>query len=190
MHQANRIIHDEHQALAAMLHALRSIGTGMKGAGSPREFSLLRAMLFYIDEFPERLHHPKESQLLFPRLRARSSECSATLDRLDDQHVFLETAIRKVERALLAYEQLGESRRETFITTIEQYIANYRGHMQLEETEIMPLAERVLTVEDWDEIDAAFAANRDPLTGHEPSDEYRALFRRIVNEAPAPIGLG
>ncbi len=25
-------------------------------------------MLFYIDEFPERLHHPKESNMLFPKV--------------------------------------------------------------------------------------------------------------------------
>jgi hemerythrin-like domain-containing protein len=28
-------------------------------------FDVLRAMLFYVDEFPERLHHPKESALLY-----------------------------------------------------------------------------------------------------------------------------
>jgi hypothetical protein len=44
--------------------------------------------------------------------------------------------------------------------------------------------------QDWAEIDAAFAANRDPLTGHEPAAEYRQLFKLIVAHAPAPIGLG
>ena len=33
---------------------------------------MLRAMLFCVDEFPERLYHSKESQLLFPRIRERS----------------------------------------------------------------------------------------------------------------------
>jgi hypothetical protein len=28
------------------------------------------------------------------------------------------------------------------------------------------------------------------LTGHEPEADYRALFTRIVNVVPAPIGLG
>jgi hypothetical protein len=32
--------------------------------------------------------------------------------------------------------------------------------------------------------------NRDPLSGHEPEECYRELFTRIVNRAPAPIGLG
>jgi len=41
-----------------------------RGPGDNPEqfFDVLRAMLFYIDEFPERLHHPKESDLLFTRV--------------------------------------------------------------------------------------------------------------------------
>ena len=48
----------------------------------------------------------------------------------------------------------------------------------------------MLTDDDWAELDEAFTTNRDPLTGHEPEAEYRALFTRIVNLVPAPIGLG
>jgi len=62
--------------------------------------------------------------------------------------------------------------------------------MAVEEREILPLAERVLTAQDWSDLDDAFGANRDPLAGHEPETDYRALFTRIVNAVPAPIGLG
>ena len=62
--------------------------------------------------------------------------------------------------------------------------------MAMEEKEILPLAERVLTKQDWADLDEAFSTNRDPLTGHEPEEDYRLLFTRIVNAVPAPIGLG
>ena len=62
--------------------------------------------------------------------------------------------------------------------------------MAMEEQQILPLAERVLTEGDWAELDEAFTANRDPLTGHEPEADYRALFTRIVNVMAVPIGLG
>ena len=62
--------------------------------------------------------------------------------------------------------------------------------MLLEERELLPLAEQVLTSEDWDELDAAFAADQDPLSGGAPDAEYVALFTRIVNLVPAPLGLG
>ena len=73
---------------------------------------------------------------------------------------------------------------------VQRYADFYFQHMMLEEKQVLPLAERVLTGEDWAALDAAFAANRDPLTGHKPEDDYRALFSRIVNALPAPLGLG
>src|SRR2546429_402970 len=53
-----------------------------------------------------------------------------------------------------------------------------------------PLYFGVLPESAWPVLDRAFAANRDPLTGHPADDVYRPLFSKIVRTAPAPIGLG
>ncbi len=189
-HSSLTVIEQEHQALAAML---RSLGLLLAQARRERQlpdFALLRAMLFYVDEFPERLHHAKESALLFPRLRERAPEIAPVLDRLDRDHARGERAIRDLEHALLAFEMMGEPRRQAFEDAVQRYVDFYLEHMATEEQEVLPAARRALTEADWAELDAAFAANRDPLTGHEPSDEYRPLFQRILHTAPAPIGLG
>jgi len=187
---ALRIIHDEHAALSAMLRSILLLLQQHRRQGTLPDFATLRAMLFYVDEFPEKRHHLKESELLFPKLRARTAEAADVLDRLDQDHARGERAIRDLEHALLAFEMMGESRREAFEQAAQQYVDFYFQHMSLEEKQILPLAERTLTAQDWAELDAAFAANRDPLTGHEPEDDYRALFSRIVNALPAPLGLG
>jgi branched-chain amino acid transport system ATP-binding protein len=62
--------------------------------------------------------------------------------------------------------------------------------MRCEETEVFPLAQAHLRAEDWAEIDAAFATNADPLVGVSSQDHFNELFTRIVNLAPAPIGVG
>jgi len=184
------VIEQEHQALSAMLRSMSLLLAQARREQRLPDFDVLRAMLFYVDEFPERLHHPKESALLFPKLRARAPEVAPVLERLDADHARGEKAIRDLEHALLAFEVLGESRREAFEQALARYLDFYLQHMALEEHEVLPAARRALTEADWAELDAAFAANRDPLTGHEPSDEFRPLFQRIVNHAPAPIGLG
>lgn len=189
-HAALRIIHDEHAALSAMLRSIVLLLGQHRRNGTLPDFATLRAMLFYVDEFPEQRHHRKESELLFPKLRARTAEAGAVLDRLDQDHARGESAIRELEHALLAFEMMGESRRADFEEAAQKYVDFYGQHMALEEGQILPLAEQVLTAQDWAELDAAFAANRDPLTGHEPEDDYRALFSRIVNSLPAPLGLG
>jgi hemerythrin-like domain-containing protein len=189
-HATLTVIREEHQALAAMLRSLSMLLAQSRRERNAPNFEVLRAMLFYIDEFPERLHHTKETQLLFPRLRERCPDLVPVLDALDADHEQGERAIRRLEHALLAFEMMGEARRAEFEAAAERYVSFYLSHMGTEENLILPAAEEHLLPEDWAELDAAFERNRDPLTGHEPTDEYRPLFMRILNTAPAPIGLG
>ena len=184
------VIRDEHQALAAMLRTLMLMLAQARREKRLPDFDVLRAMLFYIDEFPERLHHAKESALLFPRLRERAPEIGPVLDRLDAEHAHGERAIRELEHALLAFEVMGTPRREAFEAAAERYVLSYLQHMAAEETDVLPVAQRVLDAADRAELDAAFAANRDPLTGHEPEQDYRELFQLILNRLPPPLGLG
>ena len=190
-HESIRIILDEHGALSAML---RSLGMMVeRGPGDEAEsfFDVLRAMLFYIDEFPERLHHPKESDLLFPRVARLAPEVMSTIVHLEKDHAAGESAVRELQHLLLAWELVGESRRAAFEAAAKKYQAFYLEHMRLEETVILPAARKVLSDADWKELDAAFATNCDPLTGNYPRDPaYDRLFTRIVMRAPAPIGLG
>jgi hemerythrin-like domain-containing protein len=189
-HLAIDVIHNEHQALAAMLRSMHLLVAQAQREGRDPDFSVLRAMLFYVDEFPERLHHPKESALLFPALRQRCPELRGTLDRLDADHGHGETAIRALAHALLAWEVLGQPRRQPFIDALDRYIDGYISHMAAEEQEVLPAARRHLTESDWAALDAAFAANRDPLTGHPAEAAFQPLFQKILRSAPAPIGLG
>lgn len=189
-HAATRILREEHAALAAVLRSVGMlIGQG-PGDQPSRFFDVLRAMLFYIDEFPERLHHRKESKLLFPKLRQAAPDLAAVIDRLDADHLAGEARVRYLQYLLLAWELIGEGRRAAFTDAADVYVKFYLDHMRCEESELLPAAERLLSAADWDELDAAFLVNRDPLAGgtHDPC--YDRLFTRIVLAAPAPIGLG
>lgn len=190
MHATIRIIREEHAALAAMLRSILLLIEQHRRRSTPFDFAALRAMIFYVAEFPEQRHHPKESELLFPKLRARTPVAREILDRLDEEHARGEHKIRDLAHALLAFEMLGEPRRAAFEAAATRYVEFYLAHMSIEEREILPLAERVLTPQDWIDLDEAFTQNRDPLAGHEPEPDYKALFTRIVGLVPAPIGLG
>ena len=89
-------------------------------------------MLFYVDEFPERLHHPRERAAL-PLLRARAPELRAVLDELDRDHAQGERTIRELQHSLLAWEQMGESRREKFQHQLNSFATRYLSHMRREE---------------------------------------------------------
>lgn len=185
-----KVIRDEHGALAAMLRSIPLLLAEQRRHKTLPDFAAMRAMLFYVDEFPERLHHPKESELLFPKLRARAPEIRGVLDKLDEDHRRGEHAIRELEHALLAYEMMGEPRREAFEEKAVRYVKAYLQHMETEEREILPLCLQMLSEADWAELDEAFAANQDPLSGHPPSEAYVALFQKVLAALPAPLGLG
>jgi hemerythrin-like domain-containing protein len=76
-----------------------------------------------------------------------------------------------------------------FLRAVDNYADFHWKHMRKEEQELLPLAEKHLSAQDWEVIDRAFDANRDPIAGVREND-FRALFTRIVNLAPAPVGLG
>jgi hemerythrin-like domain-containing protein len=191
VHESIRIIRDEHAALAAMLKSMGLMLDRGPSDNADGFFDVLRAMLFYIDEFPERLHHPKESNLLFPRVARLAPQTMPTIVKLEQDHASGEVAVRELQHLLLAWELVGDSRRVAFEEAAKKYLAFYLEHMRLEETVILPAALDVLSAADWLELDAAFASNCDPLTGRYPRDpSYDRLFTRIVMRAPAPIGLG
>lgn len=188
--QAIRIIHDEHRSMAAVLHGMLYLVREIRDHGAKPNFDLFGAMIYYIDAFPERFHHPKEESFLFRALRIRHPGAKRLLDRLEEEHWTGARKIRTLEQALVRYRDGGAIEFPSFAAAVEDYAAFHRSHMRVEETEILPLAEKHLSPEDWEAIDKAFLGHTDPLLVVEAGAKFQALFTRIVNLAPPPIGVG
>lgn len=187
---AIRIIREEHAALSAVLQSVLTLLEKGPADDPQRFFDVLRAMLFYIDEFPEKLHHVNESNLLFPAVGRRAPELQPFIAQLETDHLQGESRVRKLQHQLLAWELLGDDARVDFTEAAHEYVRFYLNHMRLEETEILPVAQARLTEEDWSKLNASFVRDRDPLSGGERNSRYERLFSRIVLATPAPIGLG
>ena len=190
LNSALAIIGDEHRSLAAVVHGLRYLVDEINQGNSKPDFRLLRAMIFYLDEFPEKLHHPKENAYLFARLRQRTHEADAVIAELESQHVAGARHIRDLELALGHYEAGKPDGLERFSAAVGKFADGTMKHMALEESTVLPLAKKHLTGADWVEIGAAFSENGDPRFDAEADQECRDLFTRIVNLAPPPIGVG
>ena len=186
-----RTIREDHASLAAVLHSLRLMLDQGPGDEPAAFFDVMRAMLFYIDEFPERQHHPKESQWLFPKVAERSPQAAEAIAQLERDHEGGEAAVRELQHLLLGWELMGETRHQAFADALQHYIHFYLEHMRLEEAVVLPAAQQHLDAADWAAMDAAFASNTNPLAqGPARDPAYDRLFTRIVMRAPSPIGLG
>jgi len=187
---ALNIIKDEHRSIAAILHGMKELVRRIRERGEKVDPRVFRAMLYYLDTFTERMHHPKEDRYLFAPLRRLGAGPDALIAELEREHAEGDAALRRVEQCLIRYEEGGDREFPEFASEVDRFVEGYWEHMRKEEEHVFPLAAQLFTPSEWDAIDRAFRANADPLAGERVERDFRRLFSRIVSLAPPPIGVG
>ena len=173
-------IRQEHQDLTQVLRALEMIVDAYQNGGTAQERELLALIVYYIQVFPDRMHHPKEEDFLFPALRQRVPALAPVLDQLGAEHAECEAKTGRVAEAVRALEGRGEAVVSALKRAADDYVAFQFRHMRLEEEQVLPAAEAALTAVDWRRIDDAFARNSDPLFGENLSTGFQALRDHIA----------
>ncbi|MPW18110.1 hemerythrin domain-containing protein [Paraburkholderia sp. CNPSo 3157] len=183
---AVQVIVREHQQLSMVVMGMQRV-VKLLGAGedAPRPM-MFRSMLFYISEYPEKLHHPKEERYLFARLRHHADDLDKTIDELEEQHAQGKARLRNIEHALTRYELAGTSTLPVLREMVEEYAAFSANHRRLEEEVILPAAHQWLTEADWNELGEAFGTNRDPFAGVNVEADLGRLFAMIVRAIREP----
>lgn len=171
-----RVIHDEHENLTAVIRGMQYFMRAIERGGKTPDLRVFRAMLLYLSDYPERVHHPKEDRFLFAQLRKRTSEMNVTLAELEFQHAQGIGLIHGIQHALTRYEFEGAPAFPTFRHLVEEYAAFYIAHMQVEENDVLAAAARFLTIRDWMTIETAFSAIPDALTGALIKNDFTKLF--------------
>lgn len=184
------IIRDEHRSIAAILHGMEYLVNRVRAGRARIDPRVFRAMIYYLDTFSERMHHPKEDRFLFKAMRSRGGEAAAAVGELEREHAAGGDALKRLEQCLIRYEEGGDREFAGFADAVAKFVREYRDHMHKEESVVFPMAERLLTAQDWQAIDRAFLENRDPLAADRDARDFEKLFERIVNLAPPPIGVG
>jgi hemerythrin-like domain-containing protein len=190
--QALGIIRGEHRTLSAVIDALKHVADDMALGKLTPDYKLLWSIIYYIDEFPERLHHPKEDLVLFPRIRERGHDIDDTLDDLSRQHANSRPHLEMLKTLLGRMEAEIPGAAQQFSAKVATYAGFHYKHMAQEETEVLPKASELLTAQDWEQIASAFSENNDPMLDQAASNSewFRQFYRRIVTLVPEPWGVG
>lgn len=189
-HEAISLIKAEHRSLAAVIDAMTQLVRKAEQTGKAPEFRLLHAMLYYLREFPERRHHPSEDASLFALLMQRCSAADEFIRELEAEHDQGESMLAMLTVAASTWEAGRPDGVTRFAAVLDRFSQFYWKHMDMEENQVLPIAQQELTEGDWRQIRDMFAAHADPLLGKRLGDEFDALFSDIVQMTPAPIGLG
>ena len=178
-------IKDEHLSLAAVVDALGHIVQRAGLAAEPGDEQIIEAIISYLREFPERLHHPKEEAYLFQKLGVRYPERKAEICELCQQHKREKELLADLEGAFAAYRR-AHSEGEALRRAVGAFVEHVVAHIALEETAILPAARQHLKTSDWQEIATAFAESGDPRFDEVVDADFRTLFSRIVHLASTP----
>ena len=187
--QAITIIQREHRAVAAVVQCFEHVLDEVKAGKLEPDFALYEAIIDYIQDFPDRFHHPKEDNFLFKAVFERAPDLRPVIEDLKSQHENGERKIADLRWKLEAYKKAPKDAWAPFDTAAREYIEFQRKHIGLEERTVIPTAKRVLTAADWAPIERAYADNEDPIFGNSPRNHFDRLFSRIVALAPHPHGL-
>ena len=185
--RAISLLKDEHRALARVLGAMQAWIARCRNAGSERNFELFGAMLRYIEVVPDRLHHPKENEVLFSALVRRASAAKILVEHLERDHARSDSMLAAVRGAFSTYRNGEANGLNQLATRVDEFAEFYWDHMRKEEQQLLPLAITHLAPADWQRVESAFGDNTDPLFGAELADDYRELYQSIVELTPAPL---
>jgi nucleotide-binding universal stress UspA family protein/hemerythrin-like domain-containing protein len=170
--RALAVLREEHRSLAAVLNALLA---EVQRPAQAQDLVLLGAMLFYIEQFPERLHHPKEETQLFARLRQRTPAFDGLMLELESQHEQGASTFAALQGSLKAGPAAD------FAAQVQAFAQQQWRHMDHEEKVVLPAASQHLLPEDWRAIAEAFEANADPRLGDGVS--FDRLASRLLDLA-------
>ena len=108
MPKALTIIRDEHRRMAAVLHGMDYLVREIRGRGKTIDPRVFHAMLYYLDAFSERVHHPREDRYLFSALRRCSPDAGQLVAELEKEHELGAVRLRRLAQSLNRYETGGE----------------------------------------------------------------------------------
>lgn len=182
-------IKSEHRALGAVLHAFQALLSRVAAGRAIAEFGLYAAMLYYIDDFQERCHHPKEDEYFFKALSAATSEFDSTVSSLQAAHVSGVHALSRLHRCLVHYQGGAAGGLEAFKAGIDIYATQLSDHMRCEE-DLLERSLSIISDQSWARIAAAFDRNDDPLFGNNRREEFGRLYQRIAVLAPRKLKQG
>jgi hemerythrin-like domain-containing protein len=151
--------------------------------GRTPDYSLMRSIIVYIQEYPEQIHHPMED-MVFSILLERLDDAEDNVEfvqRIITEHTQLEDVTRRLRESLESMLK-GMVPEETLKQQLSEFLAGMRQHIIMEETELYPLIQKVLTNKDWNKLQSMLPILDDPIFGRRTRDDYERLYREIEDK--------
>lgn len=172
------VLKAEHKGMAKVLKVLEEELSTFEKGDAP-DYELILMALDYLQDFPEKVHHPKED-LIYRQLASKREDIVTELADLEAEHreiAALVAGFRQVVDRILEEEEVS---REVLLQRGQDLLNTHWAHMREEEERFFPISDRCLGPADWAEISLEASDVADPVFAARESSHFESLRKRIL----------
>ena len=156
MPTATEILKKEHQAILKMLEATETVAERLK-RGERVPFETLKSFQEFFQIFADQCHHGKEENIFFPLLEARGMpKGGGPLGVMLNEHDQGRALVQEMRQAADAYGSGVEASGARWAQAAREYAALLRSHIAKEDQVLFPMAERLLSGSELEQVAEAF----------------------------------
>ncbi len=176
-------LHHDHQNITRLLQVL------WQQVGRPEhnlrpDYEVLRDIMLYMCQYTDIFHHPQE-ELIFQQLLKHTPALEPTIKTLTEQHqALLQQSIKLKETSQAAIHQFILW--DDLQAALTEYATLLQNHMDLEDQQVLPAAQRLFNAADWQDIAEQSKTSIDPLFGQDVQDHFHDLYRVLTRDFSEP----
>jgi hemerythrin-like domain-containing protein len=183
------VLEAEHRVIQRVVAGMAVLVERLDG-GQDLDVPLLENIVEFLRTFADRCHHGKEETFLFPALIHRGVPShGCPIGGLTMEHQKGRVMVGELAEAIRGWATGEPPARENLVKSLRALVTFYPNHIWKEDYLLFPLAGKVLTLEDQQELMDKFeTVERElGLDVHEGFDKVVAEIERTVSGIDAPL---
>jgi len=175
----------EHRSMSIILDALEKAALEMQQRKN-LDFLRLSQIVEFLWIYNDGCHHEKEEQFLFPAMLECGSQWTAdTICSLSEEHASLREHLRGIENKLREYQQGQRYIQVGQTSFILEYIKLQKKHIEIENTLLFPLSEKILSPFRQESMLLSFKNLEGNKVDHVKHLEFFILLSNLYTESSA-----
>jgi len=172
------LLYRDHDDLRRILYLLEQLLIDIY-RGSSQSYSMVRRLLAYVQDHPERIHHPAEEAVFSVIFKngLGNNKFREDVKTLMKDHSEIEDLIRNAVEAVGPMLDSTNPDITEFGNNLSTLINRVRSHLLFEEMNVYPYIAEHLGKKDWEEIVALVPGYENPLFGDQVRKEHELIFK-------------
>lgn len=152
--------------------------------GENPDYQLMTDILYYMTQYSDLIHHPRE-EAIFSLLLERDSSVVEDVAEITRQHHIIGKSgacfYEKLENIINSESEIMQLQEIKLAGRL--YGTTLRAHMDKEEQSLFVMAEQLLNDDDWKKIKTETLSKPDPIFGEAIEDRFHSVCDQLVRSS-------